>query len=338
MEDKLQYRHDAGFEDPGIDTSVYYDNEFFSDVNKGLSSSAKYLPSKYFYDANGSKLFQKIMDLDEYYLTGCELEILEQFKNRLIDFFLRGCHGFKLIEFGAGDGLKTGILIDHLLKNNADFVYRPVDISQKAIDQLETRLMKDFPDLHIDSSNADYFQALEIVKNSHYDKKVILFLGSNLGNFTKQEAINFLSSIRQKMDKNDMLLLGLDMKKDPLIILNAYNDNSGITAKFNLNILRRINRELNANFITDRFYHYENYDPLSGETKSFIISKCDQVVKIKELGKSYVFTSGEAIFTELSQKYDMELISEISAKSGFDIKCNLFDPRKYFLNTIWQIK
>jgi uncharacterized SAM-dependent methyltransferase len=173
------------------------------------------------------------------------------------------------------------------------------------------------------------------MNQSEKEAKAILFLGSTIGNFLYSDAIAFLGKINQCLNPSDQLLIGFDLKKDPRVILKAYNDPSGITARFNLNLLKRINRELEGEFKPENFYHYPIYNPLNGETRSFLISKMAQRVKIKALNAVYHFKMGEAISMEISQKYDLDMIHDLAAKSGFSVQSNYFDNRHYFVDSLW---
>mgnify|MGYP006294883787 CR=1 FL=1 len=310
---------------------------FANDVLNGLSSEFKSVPSKYFYDDKGSRLFQKIMEMPEYYLTECEFEIIDTNKSAILNYFQDKSEKFNLIEFGAGDGLKTNILLEYFSKENADFNYVPIDISQKALDQLKNKISEKKYKISYKPINDDYFKALHSLKNGDRRRKnIILFLGSNIGNFKNLEAIHFLRSIRKEIQPGDMLFIGFDLKKDPEIILNAYNDEKGITKAFNLNLLKRINDELGGEFDTEKFMHYPNYDPVSGETKSFLISKELQKVRVNELNRSFTFKQFEPVFLEISQKYDFRMISNFASNSGFQEIKTFMDKRNYFTNMIWE--
>ena len=231
--------------------------EFAKEVKEGLTSFPKQLSSKYFYDEIGDALFQGIMAMPEYYLTDAEFEILETHKKTISKYFSQSGDAFDLFELGAGDGKKTKILLKHLLNNGFDFAYRPIDISQNALKQLETKLLEELPGLTVNSIQGTYFETLKDIGKEQERKKIILFLGSNIGNLLHPNAIDFLRKLKSVMGKEDILFMGMDQKKNPQTILNAYNDASGITEAFNKNILKRINRELSGNFNLDNFLHWE---------------------------------------------------------------------------------
>jgi dimethylhistidine N-methyltransferase len=312
--------------------------DFAKDTLEGLSACPKYLSSKYFYDDRGSKIFQDIMRMPEYYLTDCELEIFETHKQEILNDFLAQYSKFEMLELGAGDGLKTKILLIHFLKRKIDFKYTPIDISQVALKNLIRDLESELPGLHVNGKVGDYFDLIESFKLNGETKKIILFLGSNIGNFDEQQALDFLDQLRSVLNSQDQLFIGFDLKKDSKIILNAYSDPHGYTAAFNLNLLQRINNELEADFELESFSHQEVYDPDTGTAKSFLISQIDQEVRIKELEKKISFAKGERIFTEMSQKYDEEMIAGLADQSGFKVVRNFYDKRHYFVNSLWRIK
>ena len=313
-------------------------SQFAEDVLAGLSSTPKFLSSKYFYDDEGSRLFQEIMKLPEYYLTGCETEIFETQTAEIYRAFANGDHAFDLIELGAGDGTKTSLLIDHFLKQDAEITYSPIDISQEALDALTATFRSRFSTLEICPLNGDYFQMLRSLKDISSRRKVLLFLGSNIGNFTREQSIAFFRSLRYAMSDEDLLFVGFDLQKDPHVIAAAYDDHEGVTAQFNLNLLTRINRELGGNFDADKFLHYANYRPNEGSARSFLISREDQTVSIDALGRSFDFKQWESIFMEISQKYSMDMIESLAAESGFEIKQNFFDSRNYYCDSLWKTR
>ena len=310
--------------------------QFAEDVLAGLTSTPKALSSKYFYDDEGSRLFQEIMKLPEYYLTGCESEIFAAQTEAIYRAFANGDNAFDLIELGAGDGTKTAVLVDHFLKQNAEISYSPIDISQEALDFLEAKFSAEFPALRIDALNGDYFGILESLKNGDGRRKVLLFLGSNIGNFSPVQALDFFRQLRVVMNANDLLFIGFDLQKDPRVIVNAYDDAAGVTAEFNLNLLRRINRELGANFDLNKFTHYAVYRPVECAARSFLISRENQTVRIDGLDRSFEFDQWEAIFMEISQKYSLKMIADLAAESGFEIKQNFFDSKDYYCDSLWR--
>lgn len=312
--------------------------ELAIDVLKGLTSNQKYLNSKYFYDARGSRIFQKIMNMPEYYLTNCEEEIFHKQKQLIYESFLNNKKPFEIVELGAGDGIKTKILLDYFLKQGTDFSYIPIDISEEAVLNLINDLENELPELEVKGKIGDYFQMMEELSKIDKTQKILLFLGSNIGNFNEQETIKFLNHLRKVMNPVDKLFIGFDLKKDTDIIIRAYDDPHGYTASFNLNLLRRINDELGANFELLKFKHHEVYDPQSGTAKSFLVSQEKQMVYIGAIEAKIYFEKWEPIFMEMSQKYDLHMIKNLADASGFEILRNFSDSRQYFLNSLWKLK
>lgn len=313
------------------------DENLARDIRNGLQASPKFLSSKYFYDDHGSELFQEIMRMPEYYPTDCEFDIFQTYKQDLRSAFLPAERegNFRLLEFGAGDGLKTKVLLEHFHATKTPFTYTPIDISGGALKQLTDDLTTTWPDLSVSPFCGDYFEALHTLNESINERKVVLFLGSNLGNFTMPQALTFLKAIGDNLHANDLLLLGLDLKKDPHVILPAYDDPAGITQAFNLNLLTRLNRELGANFDVDQFMHAPMYDPLTGECRSYLVSRKHQEVYLEYLNETIEFRAWEAIWTELSQKYDLDMVEGLAAAAGFDIVEHFTDAKGYFLDSLW---
>ncbi|MDQ6785750.1 MAG: L-histidine N(alpha)-methyltransferase [Acidobacteriota bacterium] len=310
---------------------------FAADVLKGLSAAPKFLSSKYFYDDEGSRLFRQIMELPEYYLTRAEFEIFKAQAHEIFSAFTETSRKFDLIELGAGDGTKTAVLIDYFLNQKADFTYSPIDISQEALDALSEKFRLEFPRLSMKPKTGDYFRILESLKTESEKPKIILFLGSNVGNFSRLQSIEFFRHLRDVMKANDLLFVGFDLQKDPRVIARAYDDAQGVTAQFNLNLLQRINRELGANFDLEKFSHYALYRPNECAARSFLISRAHQTVFIKALNQSFHFKAWEAIFMEISQKYNLEMIEDLAQMSGFQTAKNFFDDNRYFVDSLWKV-
>ncbi|GAA3993213.1 L-histidine N(alpha)-methyltransferase [Mucilaginibacter dorajii] len=307
---------------------------FLSDVITGLRGNPKRLNSKYFYDANGDKLFQDLMNCEEYYPTNCELEIFSERTDEITDALIAGGDAFDLIELGAGDATKSAYLLKDLLDKKADFTYLPIDISENVISYLNITLPVTLPGLKITGLNGEYFDMLKKAASISSRRKVVLFLGSNIGNMPVPEAIEFCRELRNHLSEGDMLLIGMDLKKDPKVVLAAYNDKEGITKKFNLNLLERINRELGADFDLAKFDHYPTYDPESGACKSYLISLEDQMVKIG--GKENIhFQKDEYIYMEISQKFTLMQTDQIAINTGFAPLTQFFDGKKWFVDAIW---
>ena len=308
--------------------------QFLKDVEEGLNSDPKFLSSKYFYDKIGDDLFVQIMNMPEYYLTRSEYEIFSDQSNEIIDALeINSNSYFELIELGAGDGLKTKALLNVLLDHKYQFDYIPVDISQNALDDLEESLSKELPSLTVKKKQGTYFEVLKSIKTSNHPK-IILFLGSNIGNLLDHEAHNFLDQLASTLNKNDKLLLGVDQIKSRDIVLPAYNDSNNITAKFNLNLLNRINKEFGANFELDSFNHVPEYTEQEGIAKSYLVSNKEQAIYIKAINTTFNFLKGEKIHTEISRKYNDAILEKILSDTKFEIKSKFVDTKKYFADYI----
>lgn len=313
-----------------------FDSDLAKDTLIGLSSKPKFLLSKYLYNHRGSKIFEDIMRMPEYYLTDCEMEIFESYKKEIVSAFGKNKKKLELIELGAGNGLKTKIILSYLLDQNFDFKFIPIDISAKAVVELQHDLNCNLPDLKVDGRIGDYFQLIADLNGSA--NKVILFLGSNIGNFNPTQSHQFLHQLHTALNPGDKLLIGFDLKKDPEIILKAYNDPHGYTADFNLNLLQRINDELGAGFILNNFSHEEIYDKETGTAKSYLIAGKTHQVYIEKLDKTIYFDQNEKIFMEMSQKYDQQMINSLAENSGFDVVENFRDHQSWFVNSLWRVK
>jgi L-histidine N-alpha-methyltransferase len=313
-------------------------NTFKEDVLKGFSDHQKSISPKYFYDDEGSKIFQQIMSMPEYYLTRAEFEILEKYKDEIFGDIKGKDSYFALIELGAGDGQKTNLLLKEFLQQNADFKYVPVDISEEALNDLVSKVVNEMPQLNVTGIAGDYFDVLADLNFCESCRKVILFLGSNIGNYNPSETIGFFLELSKGLNPGDMILTGFDLIKDPRIILNAYNDASGITREFNLNLLRRMNTELGANFNIDNFIHHPVYDPRKASANSYLISTVKQKVYFESLKRSFDFEQWEAIYTEESRKFSLNEISEIASQTGFELQKNYMDSKNYFADSLWVKK
>ncbi|HEY0273801.1 MAG TPA: L-histidine N(alpha)-methyltransferase [Chitinophaga sp.] len=309
---------------------------FYRDVINGLSAPQKKLDSKYFYDSTGDRLFQQLMNCRDYYPTQCELDILSRQQSRIAEVIQDHLHGpFDLVELGAGDATKSVYLLQQLLYNGNDYTYFPIDISANVIAQLEQHLPDRVPGLQFQGLQGEYFHMLQEVHARSSRPKIVLFMGANIGNFTREEAKAFCTNLRQQLRPGDLVMIGFDLKKHPRIILNAYSDQEGITRAFNLNLLTRINRELGADFNVDAFDHYAYYDPVSGACKSFLVSLEAQRVHIGQ--RLFRFKQDECIDMEISLKYSQEEIDALAAQSGFTLVEKFYDQKKWFVDCIWKV-
>lgn len=313
-----------------------YSESFANDVRRGLSSVRKQLSSKYFYNSKGDQLFQKIMKLDEYYLTRAELSVFQQKKKQLLE--LMNPQGvLRVVELGAGDGVKTKVLLQYFQEQGIDFSYHPIDISPNVLDELERNLRRDLPSVNIKPIVGDYFQVLSKMKSEKAGRTVVFFLGSNVGNFEEEVLLDFLKNLNSNLRQGDCLMIGFDLKKDPSRILNAYNDRSGVTRAFNMNLLERINEDLGADFNVSKFVHYPVYNPSTGDCKSYLVSIEDQTVSIPALGMRIKFDAWETILTEVSRKFDENQILHLAKNTGFRVLENVYDENRDFTDSVWEV-
>ena len=312
-------------------------NNVANALKEGFAISPKKLPSWLFYDRTGDKIFTEIMEMPTYYLSRCEREIFTTQYRELAREFSNNGKSFDLIELGAGDGRKTEVLLHKFLDSGIGFRYIPIDISPNVLQMLETRLEKNLSGLNLRTIAMDY-QETELLfrqlESPH--RKIILFLGSNIGNLDPHNSVQFISKIADSMDEEDLLMVGFDLIKDPSIILNAYNDPEGITARFNYNILDRLNRDLDGNFDPLQFSHYPIYDPAEATAKSYLISKRDQEITIGYTGIRYRLKKWECIQTEMSQKYSDTHIKELAKVAGLSIYRQFEDSKGYYRNVLFS--
>jgi L-histidine N-alpha-methyltransferase len=309
---------------------------FYKDVLDGLRAENKYLSSKYFYDETGDKLFQQIMASPEYYPTRCEMEIMQHQSGKMAKLFMEESPAFDLVELGPGDATKSWFLLRELQKERAAFTYYPIDISSQVIGWLEDKLPATLPGIRMQGLNGDYLEKMHQLNAFSPNRKIVLFMGANIGNMNIQQATHFCRQLRDNLQPGDLLLIGFDLKKHPRTVLDAYNDRQGITRAFNLNLLRRINRELGGDFDIEQFDHYPVYDPVSGACKSYLISLKAQEVHIGD--KTVSFRENEAIHMEISQKYTLEETELLAMQSEFEPVHTFFDSKKWFADVLWQRK
>jgi L-histidine Nalpha-methyltransferase len=311
--------------------------QFGTEILEGLRAMPKYLPSKYFYDKAGDRIFQEIMNCSEYYPFACELEIFRKRTAELGAAITERGSPFDLIELGPGDCKKSVHLLRYLVRAGADFTYIPIDISSNVINHLQRQLPVKVAGLTTRGLNGEYLPMIEEATKVSGRRKVVLFLGSNLGNMSPAEARVFCRRLRCHLLPGDFVLIGLDLKKCPDIVLPAYNDQAGITKRFNLNLLERINRELNANFDTDQFEHSPVYDHASGACKSYLVSMADQQVTLWCNGDMQCirFVRNEEIFMEISQKYRIDQVDHLACGAFFRPVERFCDDRGWFVDALW---
>lgn len=298
-------------------------NLFRQDVVAGLSRSPKELPCKYFYDRRGSQLFDEICELDEYYLTRTELAIMQRYAAEMGEQI---GPGVMLVEYGSGSSVKTRILLDNLPQPAA---YVPVDISGDHLEKTARSIARDYPHLEVLPVCADFNEDFELpVATGNVTHAAVYFPGSTIGNLSVERARRLLARIAPLCGTGGGLLIGIDLQKDPAIIEAAYNDSQGVTAEFNLNLLHRINRELDADFDVDQFRHLAIYNADAGRIETYAVSRREQAVTIGN--RRFVFHRDERIHTENSHKYTIEGFAAMAAEAGLALHRHWTDERRYF--------
>ena len=305
--------HPQQRQDPGVVRFYNFLPEatsFLREVLSGLASPRKTLPPKYFYDARGCSLFEQICESPEYYPARTELAIMREYAAAMAKFLGPDC---QLIEFGSGSSRKTRVLIEQLRPP----LYVPIDIAGNAMQAAAAGLAQTFPWLNINGVCADYTRALTlpVFVGVAIRKKAVYFPGSTIGNFTPEEAIEFLQLARRMVGAGGALLIGVDLKKDKPVLDAAYNDAAGVTAAFNLNLLARINRELDGDFRLQRFRHRAFYDEALGRIEMHLESLAAQFVHVG--GERFSFGQGETILTEISCKYSVDEFRAVAQRAGF---------------------
>ncbi len=296
---------------------------FHEEVLEGLQRPRKTLPCKYFYDARGSRLFEKICDLEEYYLTRTELSIMDCHAAEMARALGPRC---LLLEYGPGSGRKTRLLLDHLVEPAG---YVPIDISEDALMRFARALEVEYPRLEVLPVVADYTSGFGIPEGSSLpSRRAVYFPGSTIGNFEPAAARGFLERAASTAGSGGGLLIGVDLRKDAAILEAAYDDREEVTAAFNLNLLERINRELGADFRPGRFRHQARYDEGEGRIEMHLVSTVDQCVRI---GSCLIpFEKGETIFTESCYKYALDQFDELARSAGWRLEHVWTDPREWF--------
>jgi dimethylhistidine N-methyltransferase len=298
-------------------------SDFLSETIAGLSRMPRTLRCKYFYDERGAALFQNICELPEYYITRTETAILRLYAHEMAQCIGARC---ELIGLGTGAGTKTRILLEEL---EAPAVYIPIDISKEQLRQSTALFHQLFPQLEILPVCTDYLQPFDLPSPVRTPaRKIVYFPGSTIGNFEPQEATEFLRRIVDLCDKDGGLLIGVDLQKDPGVLERAYNDSQGVTAQFNLNLLRRANHELQADFDLERWCHRAIYNSAAGRIEMYLISEIDQTVHIAN--HQFRFRSGEKIITEFSYKYTPEGFTALAGAAGFEFARMWTDEARLF--------
>lgn len=315
---------------PGVPESA---SSFAEAVREGLVARPKILPCRYFYDASGSRLFERICALPEYYLTRTEDAILAGQAAAMVAGWSRPP---ALIELGSGSASKTRRLIAAALYRYGSLHYLPIDVSPTILEESARALVRDFPGLRVTGYADDYHEALARACARLPGPKLVVFLGSSLGNFEWEEAVAFLGRIASDLSPEDRLLLGTDLDKAPAVLEAAYDDAAGITARFNRNLLARINRELGGQFRPERFAHRARYRPDPPRIEMHLVSLVDQEVPIPGAGLAARFAAGEVILTEKCHKYRPELLRELAHRAGCAEEAAWTDPRGWFRIQRWK--
>ena len=305
--------------------------DFAGDVRAGLTARPRRLPCLYFYDERGSRLFEEICELPEYYLTRAERSILETHAD---DLAARLAGPVDLVDLGSGNSGKTRLVIEALLRRQGRLRFIPVDISVSMLRESSLALVETCTGLEVLAVAAEYHDGLDYLEKEGGPPRLVLWLGSNVGNFTPAEAVAFLRRLGGSMRPGDALLIGIDLRKDPACLVAAYDDAAGVTARFNLNLLARINRELGGRFDPEAFRHEARWNEAEGRMEMHLRSLRRQRVRIEALGLEISFAAGETIHTENSCKYSLEGIEELAAAAGFAIERQWLDGDSLFSLTL----
>jgi len=332
----IQKNHD--YKKYVIDSKLQYfkphaskiEKTFAEEISSSLNRDAKFIAPKFFYDKRGSVLFEKICTLPEYYPTRTEIGILKNLQAELPSFI---DESFRLVELGSGASVKTRLLLDVFAQIQKTTEYFPIDISEILTESSE-QLLRDYANLRITGIIDTYEGGLEFLKNYDERKNLILFLGSSFGNFSPSAGKNFLGKINSTMKSGDLFLIGLDLVKDSHILESAYNDAQGVTAEFNLNVLSRINDELDADFNLNNFSHHSIYNSGDQRIEMYLKSRVKQSVIISKSNLLLNLEKNELIHTEHSHKYTVEQIRTLLESTGFKINHMWLDAKNYFSLTL----
>jgi len=300
---------------------------FADDVRAGLTATPRTLPAKYHYDELGSALFDAITALPEYYLTRAETAILREWGWEMVRAL---GNPIEFLELGSGSAIKTRLLIEEALRVQRGLRYMPIDISPEALRASASALVAAYPTLRVSAYAADYFTLLRNGALRRETRALAMFMGSNVGNYEPGVARELLGLLSRALQPNDGLLLGADLKKDPRALELAYDDPTGVTAAFNLNLLARINRELGGDFDLRSFKHVAHYDEVRGSVDSFLIAKKAQRVTIAALGETFEFAEGDKLHTESSYKFTVDELRALAEETGFTLSRTWSDREKRF--------
>jgi L-histidine Nalpha-methyltransferase len=299
---------------------------FAEDVAEGLTGRPKTLPCKLFYDSVGSAIFEEITRLPEYYPTRTELAILEQHAN---DMAMAAGSGISVVELGSGTATKTCTLLRAIGRRQMRVPFVPVDISPAALGEARQRVQEEVPRVAVQPVVADFSHGFAFLRDIP-GRKLVLYLGSSIGNFDPEDAVEMLAAIRSELNPGDALLLGTDLAKDESVLVPAYDDAQGVTEQFNKNILCRLNRELGADFDLDFFRHVALWNPKQSRMEIYLESLRPQIANLELLNLRVKFANGERIHTENSYKYTLTMVRDLLEPAGFMLDCTWFDERKWF--------
>ena len=303
-------------------------------ITEGFQKTPKSIPALFFYDTPGSQLFEEICKLPEYYPTRTEHKILT---DNAQDIISTVSGEVELVELGSGSSAKTRILIDAILAKQPHLHYIPTDISTDFLLESSIALKNEYASLSITAIAAEHSDALRLLPDGANRPRLFLFLGSNIGNFDPEEAIDFIGQIRRRMRPEDRLLIGFDLVKDHQVLFDAYNDKAGVTAEFNKNLLVRINRELGGDFDLNLFDHHAPFVEAHSRIEMRLISRCDQQVYVEHLGQRFDFEEGEYIHTENSYKYTLESFGYLCEAAGMQMGEYWLDERRWFAVGLFRV-
>jgi L-histidine Nalpha-methyltransferase len=299
------------------------------EVLNGLTERPKTLSPWLFYDQKGSQLFEEITELPEYYVTRTERQILAEHAEEIVTAAAGG-RDLSMIELGAGTATKTGLLLNAAVGLQGSVTYRPIDVSETALEEARTRLEAELPEVTVEPIVADYTEGMRQNGASHTGRKLVLYIGSSIGNFSPADALEVLRGVRAQLLPGDSLLLGTDMVKDVDTLLAAYDDAAGVTARFNLNVLVRINRELDANFNPNLFRHRARWNEEHSRIEMHLESLLTQKIALRALDMEVRFARGETIHTENSYKFTDERVVALLTRAGFKLRQQWSDPNHWF--------
>lgn len=304
---------------------------------RGLFEQRKFIESQFLYDARGSDLFEQITRLPEYYLTRTEIEILNAHAEAVV-YYLAAETSIAIVELGAGDYRKVSVLLDALARITRRTSYVPIDVSTWALSKLIDDLRARFPSVEANALNLDFLALPKIDAGISADQRLLLFLGSSIGNFRPKEATALIGKIAQSLRPQDMCLIGFDLIKDPQVLLPAYFDNQGVTSSFNLNLLTRLQSELNARLDPAQFRHYAFFDPENRSMESYLLSLKRQTISFPDLNTEVEIGMYEGIHTESSFKYDVTALKVDLAAGGLEVVSMFFDEQRWFVDVLARAK